>query len=193
MRISDWSSDVCSSDLELVGTLLERLHHHAVDAGGDQLLAGVARLLLVEPGKLRAVEHAGGVRIDALDRHLRTLEAALRRLQRRLGAHVGRLEAAEGADLLGPVVGQYLGIDLQAAGVADGGDLPGRVDRPPRAAARRRCRRDLCNLDDGRRVLEGIASGHRRDGLRSEEHTSELQSLMRISYAVFCLKKKNKK
>src|SRR3546814_1596695 len=30
------------------------------------------------------------------------------------------------------------------------------------------------------------------DGCRSEEHTSELQSLMRISYAVFCLKKKNK-
>src|SRR3546814_3243359 len=28
---------------------------------------------------------------------------------------------------------------------------------------------------------------------RSEEHTSELQSLMRLSYAVFCLKKKNKK
>src|SRR3546814_8627117 len=31
-----------------------------------------------------------------------------------------------------------------------------------------------------------------RDEARSEEHTSELQSLMRISYAVFCLKKKNK-
>src|SRR3546814_3829789 len=30
-------------------------------------------------------------------------------------------------------------------------------------------------------------------GMRSEEHTSELQSLMRISYAVFCLKKKNRK
>src|SRR3546814_2107792 len=30
------------------------------------------------------------------------------------------------------------------------------------------------------------------DPTRSEEHTSELQSLMRISYAVFCLKKKNK-
>src|SRR3546814_7931371 len=30
-----------------------------------------------------------------------------------------------------------------------------------------------------------------RDKARSEEHTSELQSLMRISYAVFCLKKKN--
>src|SRR3546814_6770045 len=31
----------------------------------------------------------------------------------------------------------------------------------------------------------------RRRRVRSEEHTSELQSLMRISYAVFCLKKKN--
>src|SRR3546814_6847022 len=35
---------------------------------------------------------------------------------------------------------------------------------------------------------------HHRGGRRSEEHTSELQSLMRISYAVFCLKtKKNEK
>src|SRR3546814_2624129 len=55
-------------------------------------------------------------------------------------------------------------------------------------------------------VDDGIAMGH--DGMlyslpsrdliadsveRSEEHTSELQSLMRISYAVFCLKKKKKK
>src|SRR3546814_6275388 len=32
----------------------------------------------------------------------------------------------------------------------------------------------------------------RLDGVRSEEHTSELQSLMRISYAVFCLKKKKR-
>src|SRR3546814_3179000 len=40
----------------------------------------------------------------------------------------------------------------------------------------------------GRAEDRGIA--RRADG-RSEEHTSELQSLMRISYAVFCLKKKN--
>src|SRR3546814_2467964 len=33
---------------------------------------------------------------------------------------------------------------------------------------------------------------NRRVSMRSEEHTSELQSLMRISYAVFCLKKKKK-
>src|SRR3546814_2658092 len=36
----------------------------------------------------------------------------------------------------------------------------------------------------------GIATRHRTSINRSEEHTSELQSLMRISYAVFCLKKK---
>src|SRR3546814_8414099 len=43
-------------------------------------------------------------------------------------------------------------------------------------------------------VSEGRASSRRSPSptrLRSEEHTSELQSLMRISYAVFCLKKKN--
>src|SRR3546814_6747192 len=34
--------------------------------------------------------------------------------------------------------------------------------------------------------------GGKPTSARSEEHTSELQSLMRISYAVFCLKKKNK-
>src|SRR3546814_7716712 len=45
-----------------------------------------------------------------------------------------------------------------------------------------------------RSSLEGPARPFRREfpRLRSEEHTSELQSLMRISYAVFCLKKKIK-
>src|SRR3546814_2028190 len=39
--------------------------------------------------------------------------------------------------------------------------------------------------------LGKISVGPPYSGFRSEEHTSELQSLMRISYAVFCLKKKN--
>src|SRR3546814_5150328 len=60
-------------------------------------------------------------------------------------------------------------------------------------------------LHDGRYGFAGARPHHRYgfavveclDGfafrlLRSEEHTSELQSLMRISYAVFCLKKKTK-
>src|SRR3546814_2451017 len=39
-------------------------------------------------------------------------------------------------------------------------------------------------------ALKGTHQGNERIESRSEEHTSELQSLMRISYAVFCLKKK---
>src|SRR3546814_2953137 len=42
----------------------------------------------------------------------------------------------------------------------------------------------LATVSDGAGLSQGVAV------FRSEEHTSELQSLMRISYAVFCLKKK---
>src|SRR3546814_3738084 len=41
-------------------------------------------------------------------------------------------------------------------------------------------------------VVLGVANVGELSPWRSEEHTSELQSLMRISYAVFCLKKQNK-
>src|SRR3546814_3316815 len=52
-------------------------------------------------------------------------------------------------------------------------------------------------VDVGREHPDAVAAlevdvARRRDLQRSEEHTSELQSLMRISYAVFCLKKKKK-
>src|SRR3546814_9332907 len=43
------------------------------------------------------------------------------------------------------------------------------------------------------RFIDRAAKPFSPDSARSEEHTSELQSLMRISYAVFCLKKKKKK
>src|SRR3546814_2509781 len=46
--------------------------------------------------------------------------------------------------------------------------------------------RKVLNLPDQHVIVSGMALGY-----RSEEHTSALQSLMRISYAVFCLKKKN--
>src|SRR3546814_18556586 len=48
------------------------------------------------------------------------------------------------------------------------------------------------NLDLGIKGRAAIVFGASRGLGRSEEHTSELQSLMRISYAVFCLKKKKK-
>src|SRR3546814_10254611 len=42
-------------------------------------------------------------------------------------------------------------------------------------------------------LVAGYVRGGRSRRVRSEEHTSELQSLMRSSYAAFCLKKKKKK
>src|SRR3546814_6867084 len=102
MRISDWSSDVCSSDLLLVGLSA----HHEVDR------AALRQRTMGEIG-----------------------------LGQRLAADRHRLK-----------------IDVRVAVVL-------RVDR------------------------QRLAIGHGQ--FRSEEHTSELQSLMRTSYAVFCLKKKN--
>src|SRR3546814_7045836 len=84
--------------------------------------------------------------------------------------------------------------DLRAAGAAVGGNR--RLQ--PRAALRRRAgeryRRHLRPPGRGLECSGFRGARHRllRQGGRSEEHTSELQSLMRISYAVFCLKKKNK-
>src|SRR3546814_9670762 len=107
MRISDWSSDVCSSDLQVIADL---------QLGGDH--------------------HLGARSDEAL-------------LQRR--GHRDHLVDRSGLEDCrgGPVV-------------ADGDDLA--------------------------RLVVHAEVGQ---GERSEEHTSELQSLMRISYAVFCLKKKN--
>src|SRR3546814_2367543 len=68
--------------------------------------------------------------------------------------------------------------------VNDGGNFRGRrfsVSPPPDCRSGASCR-------GARRP----AAGRGREKRRSEEHTSELQSLMRISYAVFCLKKKKK-
>src|SRR3546814_10207314 len=66
----------------------------------------------------------------------------------------------------------------------------------PRLIARRFARRRVrMDVDETRRRDEAARVDHapplQRRLARSEEHTSELQSLMRISYAVFCLKKKN--
>src|SRR3546814_7549599 len=107
MRISDWSSDVCSSDLDAARRSVRCRRCAAVRAGARSA-------------------------------------AAYRRGHRRARRH------------------------------DDGGRQEGRrADRAHRAEGARRRH-----------------SFDRRDTARSEEHTSELQSLMRISYAVFCLKKK---
>src|SRR3546814_3395087 len=48
----------------------------------------------------------------------------------------------------------------------------------------------LLNPANGQAIVVGSGEVRKTSISRSEEHTSELQSLMRISYAVFCLKKK---
>src|SRR3546814_6343865 len=70
--------------------------------------------------------------------------------------------------------------------------LAARAAQPPQPREPQRSRDHHRGPVAAARPLGGArppGGGHR---LRSEEHTSELQSLMRISYAVFCLKKKNK-
>src|SRR3546814_2479697 len=120
MRISDWSSDVCSSDLGLdIGEALRGEHH--------------ARILLAQ-----------------------------------------RLEP------FAKLRGERRTVEHEPAFVDD--DQAGTPVKPA--------------LDPVKEIGEHGRSRGRTDeafGLeRSEEHTSELQSLMRISYAVFCLKKKTK-
>src|SRR3546814_4358342 len=65
--------------------------------------------------------------------------------------------------------------------------------RPPRRTCRTNRPHRGRGAPEGTLALQAPGRCDRHlSRLRSEEHTSELQSLMRISYAVFCLKKKNK-
>src|SRR3546814_7441809 len=97
------------------------------------------------------------------------LKQALESWEHARGSCVRRSDLAVGAGILF-VGGQVLGDDDEAVRVDD-------------------CQLLAAELDDAA-LLPGREGA--RDG-RSEEHTSELQSLMRISYAVFCLKKKKKR
>src|SRR3546814_2834148 len=83
--------------------------------------------------------------------------------------------------------------DANAGAVADdfgGTSGHGEVDafRRQRRFAKRRAQQPILE-----HAAERIVASRRIEDERSEEHTSELQSLMRNSYAVFCLKKKKTK
>src|SRR3546814_5435795 len=139
MRISGWSSDVCSSDL------------------------GLALLDLVQ-------RREADVDVAALDQfgHLPVEEG------QQQGADVRTVDVGVGHDD-DAVVAQLVRVVLVLADAGtqrgdQGADLRGREH-----------------------AVEARARDVEDFSARSEEHTSELQSLMRISYAVFCLKKTNKK
>src|SRR3546814_4174679 len=149
MRISDWSSDVCSSDLGLV----------------DQAQRTVE---VVDDRRQRLVELVRERRRHLADRHHPRGEQQLFLLRL---ARVERLDAL--ADVDRGQQRQRLAVVLRLAP----------VQRIPAPAVRRA-------HFGGFGVVERAVAQPRQQLLRSEEHTSELQSLMRISYAVFCLKKK---
>src|SRR3546814_8904135 len=129
MRISDWSSDVCSSDLPADFTLSRRGPLRARNAAGREAARRRARDPRTGHDAFRDRRCGGQCRLDDLDRRKHFRQPAHRqRLFPQQRTHRFRPRADEGW----------------------------RTDR------------------------------------RSEEHTSELQSLMRISYAVFCLKKNTK-
>src|SRR3546814_9841083 len=136
MRISDWSSDVCSSDLH---------DPRRYDGAGGQLAIDVEYL---DPG---VVADTRGFRVVLAKPHRGSSAAQAEHDE---VFRIGRMDAP--LLMRGKDVEQDFGIAVGQ--LAD--DLPHRL---------------------------GV---YRRS--RSEEHTSELQSLMRISYAVFCLKKKKK-
>src|SRR3546814_5455284 len=135
MRISDWSSDVCSSDLLLLGlTAILRFHY----------LPAIAVLALFTSGK------------DVKERWLPLAAGGLTAL-----AGAGLIDLMMGATPFAWMVENF-----------------------------------RMNITENRAADFGVSGPLAYFGqmlsYRSEEHTSELQSLMRISYAVFCLKKKKK-
>src|SRR3546814_7507931 len=129
MRISDWSSDVCSSDLQRPHDCRDRLPHG--DLAGRSA-AGVQRLFQCHYG-------AGVPAILACRRSCRDGWVAEPVCDLRAGGRAARTDSA-----------------TRLAAAPPGGDAGQWVKRFKLT--------------------------------RSEEHTSELQSLMRTSYAVFCLK-----
>src|SRR3546814_231845 len=129
-------------------------------------------------GAAETADHFGRHRAEASVQH------RIGRPSQRAG---GGGEVAEG---VARVEGKRAALGDQdgGAGKAHGG--AGEME-PAQPLARQQRRED----DDEQRPEVGDEAGIDRGRIaeRSEEHTSELQSLMRISYAVFCLKKKKKK
>src|SRR3546814_10822999 len=87
--------------------------------------------------------------------------------------------------------GAVEGFDAKLRGTQDYADIAGSDVIIVTAGVARKpgmSRDDLLGINI--KVMQAVGAGIKAHAPRSEEHTSELQSLMRISYAVFCLKTK---
>src|SRR3546814_540584 len=181
MRISDWSSDVCSSDLTVA----------PVRVRGDassQFLTGI-----LQSAPLLAREHDLVIEVEGelISKPYIDLSVALMRrfgveVQRDVSAAAApRFTIAAGARYRAPGAFAIEGDASSASyflalGALAGG--PVRVLGMGSSSLQGDMRFAEVMTAMGARVEQGDD--------RSEEHTSELQSLMRISYAVFCLNKK---
>src|SRR3546814_9273840 len=200
MRISDWSSDVCSSDLPTYFSIdpLARSQRRCargrtqiamsriapVSGTGGARRMDVATYTLSNPGETqmnRANERRQAITLRANRNKLAMAIVGLLVLGVSSGAHAATVECTDTAGNPAGTAGSNAvacGDEAVAGGwaVAIGrravaGDEAVAIGQAARAAG-------LASVSIG----EGAS--------RSEEHTSELQSLLRISYAVFCLKKK---
>src|SRR3546814_1371988 len=195
MRISDWSSDVCSSDHRGVpreGRGRKARNHRSGDHRTHALSDGQRRR--ADPVRRQgAARERHRCRVDlwlwlaGLSRRPDVLGGARGHRQDRRGAREARFR------------------DRAAAEREGGGEVgllkPFRLTKcrpsvPPWGRRPFFCLRAAAGATGNLRfrvkalARPTVRAEHERH-VRSEEHTSELQSLMRISYAVFCLKKKN--
>src|SRR3546814_8512947 len=108
----------------------------------------------------------------------------------------GEAEAAVGIELLGRLHQAHIAfgdevLDRQAVAAVAAGDLDDETEMAAHELAERRFVVRIAPRT--RQELFQLRREHREPLRRSEKHTSELQSLMRISYAVLCLNKKTHK
>src|SRR3546814_2405306 len=177
MRISDWSSDVCSSDLVLrgaQGTLYGRNATggsiNVITADPTTTFQGFAQLVAGRYVQFGFEPAVGGPLIPYSDKVLVRI-------------------AAKADERSGWGTNQFTGNDID-----DNNERAVRAKLQFQLSDRFQIKltADYSRADDAQAPhFAGTAPNNAPPlGVRSEEHTSELQSLMRISYAVFCLKKK---
>src|SRR3546814_4030755 len=184
MRISDWSSDVCSSDLQ-GGVRFVGPNTNGLVSLGEKLVASTSMVCAMNPflaGDIAFIAQSGGVGGSMFGGAMEDLVGFSHWVST---GNEADLDAAEVMDAL---------VDNDRVRVF-ALFLEGVRDAPKFLAACRKAARARKPIVVYKIGLAGVAaqvSASHTGALagRSEEHTSELQSLMRISSAVFCLKKK---
>src|SRR3546814_10096547 len=178
MRISDWSSDVCSSDL--VADQIKKLDVPGIHQQPETRRYYPDGEVTAHLVGFTSVEDKGQEGVElAFDSLLSGTPGSRRVIKDRLGRVIEDVQA-----VTLPVNGRDLNLSIDTR-------LQYLVYRELNEAKQRHQAAAASAIVMAVRTGESVAMASLPT--RSEEHTSELQSLMRISYAVFCLKKTKKK